>query len=262
MSVLDLLAPSERSEQAPDCPYAPLIGSWEIKSRWFSPDGSAREAGGESHFTWVMGGWGVQDILFETGAPPDQRGTSIRCYDAPSGGWRVVWMTPRGGEFVSLLARTADDRILQEGEALDGSARRRWTFSNITADTFFWQGEHSLDGGTTWTLDQEMRAIRRPPDRPTSLPRGGIETTSRLAPPSRALELVVSVLVAGSIRCCSVSGARKCSSGGSRLRIRWRLDEHLLGEPLDALPRHRADQRRPAGSTSAEARAITARLVR
>lgn len=160
---LELLGCGELAEQRPPCPYEPLIGSWDIRSRWFAEDGSTtREAQGEWHFSWILGGWGVQDVLFVTGAPPDQRGTTIRCYDESADCWRAVWMAPRGGEFVSLDARVTADELVQEGEALDGSSRQRWSFSAITATSFVWRGEASTDGGASWRLDQEMHGTLRP----------------------------------------------------------------------------------------------------
>jgi hypothetical protein len=144
-----------------DCPYAPLIGSWDIASRWFEPDGSTREARGEWHFAWILGGRGVLDVLFARGAPAGERGTSIRCYDAALGAWRVVWMQPAGGEFVILTARADAGVIVQEGQAMDGSSRQRWAFSEMTADAFSWRGESSRDEGRSWRTDQEMTATPR-----------------------------------------------------------------------------------------------------
>lgn len=162
MDTLDLLAPGQRAvDGPPDCPYAPLIGSWDIKSTWYSAEGITREAEGEWHFDWILGGWGVQDVLFVRGSAPDHRGTTIRCFDESSDVWRVVWMAPRGGEFVSLVGRRVGERIVQDGEALDGSSRQRWTISDISANNFLWQGESSRDGGVTWMLDQEMWATRQ-----------------------------------------------------------------------------------------------------
>ena len=162
MNVLELLKPGWAASNPPECPYSPLLGSWLITSRWFLPDGSTREADAEWHFTLVLGGYGVQDVLYRKGDPPERRGTSLRCYDRAIGAWRVCWMMPAGGEFVTLVARVEDGRIVQEGGALDGSSLQRWTFSEMSGEGFLWQGEGSVDGGSTWTLDQVMRATRSP----------------------------------------------------------------------------------------------------
>ncbi len=141
--------------------YAPLIGSWEIIHRTIADDGSVSEREGQWHFAWILGGRGVQDVLFANGAPAGARNTALRCYDESIEAWRVTAMQSIGGEFVSLIARGAEGQIVQEGAAHDGSSRERWTFSEISDESFLWRGESSTDGGRTWKLHQEMRARRR-----------------------------------------------------------------------------------------------------
>lgn len=141
--------------------YGRLVGSWEIVSTWFRDGESVDEREGEWHFSWILGGRAVQDILYVKGAAPHEVGTTIRCYDAAFDAWRVVWMQPSGGEFVSLTGRPVGDTIVQEGASLDGTSLQRWTFSEITDESFLWRGESSPDGGLTWSLDQQMRAHRK-----------------------------------------------------------------------------------------------------
>jgi hypothetical protein len=141
--------------------YAPLIGSWDVIHRTFALDGSVTEREGEWHFAWILGGRGVQDVLFAKGAPPGARNTAIRCYDESIDAWRVTAMQSIGGEFVSLVARRSGDKIVQHGAAHDGSTRERWTFSELTADSFRWTGESSPSASGEWKLHQEMRATRQ-----------------------------------------------------------------------------------------------------
>jgi hypothetical protein len=144
--------------------FGQFVGSWDIESTWYEQDGGQREGKGEWHFAWVLGGRGIQDVLFRAGAPPHQFGTSLRCYDAATDVWHVTWMQPHGGEFVQLVGRKAGDRIVQEGTSSDPLRRERWSFTDITKDSFVWLGEVKFDDGATWFLEQEMRAIRRATD--------------------------------------------------------------------------------------------------
>ena len=158
---LALLAPGVLVSDRPVCPYEQLIGSWEVAAISFGDDVAIREAAGEWHFSWTLGGWGGQDVLFLKRASPDQRGTTIRCYDQSTDCWRVAWMAPMGGEFVTLSGHSDNGLIVQQGVSYDGSSHQRWTFSDVTDQGFVWRGETSTDGGHEWRLDQEMRATRR-----------------------------------------------------------------------------------------------------
>jgi len=140
--------------------YGQLVGSWSVQSTWYDRNGEIKKKRGEWHFGWVLGGRGIQDVLFAEGATPDQYGTTLRCYDPALKIWHVSWMQPYGGEFVHLIGRKVGDSIVQEGSGLDPARRERWTFRDITANSFLWLGEVSFDGGKTWFLEQEMRGTR------------------------------------------------------------------------------------------------------
>jgi hypothetical protein len=50
--------------------------------------------------------------------------------------------------------------ILQEGMRPDGT-KTRWTFTNITTDSFHWRGEALYPDEQTWTLEGEFLAKRK-----------------------------------------------------------------------------------------------------
>jgi hypothetical protein len=141
--------------------YGQLVGSWDIDATWYLPDGTEKTGQGEWHFGWILGGRGVQDVLFAAGAPSHHYGTTLRCYDPALDAWHVSWMQPYGGEYVHLIGRKLGDRIVQEGTGTDPQRRERWSFTEITPDSFVWLGEVSCDQGVTWTLEQQIRALRR-----------------------------------------------------------------------------------------------------
>jgi hypothetical protein len=143
--------------------YGRLIGAWDIDWAAFDEDGKAAERRvGEWHFAWVLGGRGVQDVIWTAGAPAEEDGTTLRCWDAQVAAWRVVFMSPGDGQFVTLIGRAEGDRIVQEIiDRPPDAAAERWTFSVITDAGFLWQAETSSDGGRTWAVTHEMRASRR-----------------------------------------------------------------------------------------------------
>ncbi len=98
--------------------YGQFVGSWDIHSTNFNADGTRTERQGEWHFAWVLGGRGVQDVLFASGAPAHKYGTTLRCYDETHDVWRVSWMAPGGGEFANLIGCHIGDCIVQEGAGL------------------------------------------------------------------------------------------------------------------------------------------------
>lgn len=141
--------------------FGQFVGAWDIDAVWYSRDKGSRSGKGEWHFGWILGGRGIQDVLFSVGAPPDHFGTTLRCYDPTIDAWHVTWMQPYGGEFVHLIGRKVDDRIVLESIHPNSSTRLRWSFSEITPTSFLWRGEVSTDGGEAWFLEQEMRAARK-----------------------------------------------------------------------------------------------------
>jgi hypothetical protein len=110
---------------------------------------------------WILGGRGIQDVLFAKGAPNYEYGTTVRGYDRSIGAWRVTWMQPAGPEFGYLIGRKIGNRIELEVTGLPMHHRIRWSFNDITASQFVWMDEESFDFGKTWKTRQVMKAKRK-----------------------------------------------------------------------------------------------------
>src|SRR4051812_7558617 len=73
------------------------------------------------------------------------RGSTVRVYDTALGAWRVSWFGAEKGDFCTLVATPyRRDGIRQDGTQTDGRPIR-WNFSNITDESFEWDGWVSDD---------------------------------------------------------------------------------------------------------------------
>jgi hypothetical protein len=140
-----------------------FVGSWDLDCVFYGADGKVTRFSGQWIFGWVLDGHVLQDVLIESrGQERRSMGSTIRFYDAKSEQWRIVWIPPLSGNVIALKGGAVGDRIVLEGPDVDG-ARLRWSFNDIHADSFLWQGATSADGGRTWRVEQEMRLKRRNP---------------------------------------------------------------------------------------------------
>ena len=136
--------------------YGWLIGNWEMDAVIHRDDGSTHKGRGEIHFGWVLEGRAIQDVWILPGV---FYGTTLRVYDPGLDAWHILWSDPLRQIYVRQIGRAQGNDIVQEGKAENGAATR-WSFTQITPDSFRWRGERSLDGGATWQLQAEFLARR------------------------------------------------------------------------------------------------------
>src|SRR6267378_3841104 len=87
-------------------------------------------------------------------------GTTLRSWDPTIQAWRIAWTNPVVGHREDQIGRRSGKDIVQMGTRADGT-QTRWTFTEITADSFHWLGEALQPDGMTWKLEGEFRAKRR-----------------------------------------------------------------------------------------------------
>jgi hypothetical protein len=147
--------------------FGQFVGAWTIE--WAGPDsnGERATATGELHFGWVLGGRAVQDIWIVPGRgqpgegqPPSAfHGSTIRFYDPAIDAWRSTWVEPVNSRVRRFVGRQSGGDILLISDEED--PRLRWRFTDIQPESFTWLGETSYDSGSTWILEERMRATRR-----------------------------------------------------------------------------------------------------
>jgi hypothetical protein len=147
-----LLASTTRSPEIPESAdvYGWLCGSWDLDVRCYR---GVNVAGyglqGEVHAARVLEGRAVQDVWIMPRS--DQRqsdsdramnmyGTTLRSWDPTTQSWHIAWTNPVRGHREEQVGRWNDHDILQEGIRPDGT-KTRWTFTEITEQSFHWRGE-------------------------------------------------------------------------------------------------------------------------
>ena len=145
------------------------IGSWELDVTQIADDGSHRRRPGEWHFGWALEGRAIQDVWIvpprgalrrgDAAANVHSYGTTLRIYDPAIDAWQIQWSDPVTRNFLQMIGRSEGSDIVQLGTRPDGKPIR-WSFSEITPDSFRWRGEISDDGGTSWRLHVEFLARR------------------------------------------------------------------------------------------------------
>ena len=149
--------------------YGRFVGSWDLDVTQFSDDGTPRRRAGEWHFGWALEGRAIQDVWIvpprgarragDAAANVNTYGTTFRVYDPRTDAWLVHWFDPVTQNFLQMTGRPLGDDIVQLGTRQDGHLVR-WSFSEITPNSFRWRGEVSADGGRSWRLNTDFKATR------------------------------------------------------------------------------------------------------
>ena len=167
---LSALPSSERSADIPenDDLYGWFVGSWNLDVVSHDDEGVTRRTSAEAHASRTLEGRAIQDVFINPrrsdrgpsmAAFANWFGTTLRIYDPQLGAWRIWWFNPGDGVRAELIGRRRGDEIVQEGKFPDGTPIR-WTFSEMTSDSFRWRGERLESDGTTWRLQVEFHGTR------------------------------------------------------------------------------------------------------
>jgi hypothetical protein len=170
-SVFAVLAASGRSPEIPESAdaYGWLVGSWQLEVLHYrAVNVSAQGIQCDLHAGWVLEGRAVQDVWImphrsARTAPLDRKmnmyGTTLRLWDATIQAWRITWRNPAGDHHEDQIGRRSGQEVVQIGVRPDGTPTR-WTFTEITSQSFHWLGESLGPDGRTWKLEGEFRARR------------------------------------------------------------------------------------------------------
>ncbi len=145
-----------------------MIGSWELEIVTYAAQPAPPGSSGEVHVRRVLEGRAIQDLWImprredrtaESNPRFNMYGTTLRVWDPKTSAWRVSWINPVSGARDELVGRREGNQIVQEGTHADGTPIR-WTFREMTGDSFHWIGEALELGGASWKLEGEFYARR------------------------------------------------------------------------------------------------------
>jgi len=151
--------------------YGRFVGGWNAEITAHGPDGTSHRADGEIHFGWVLQGRAIQDVWMiprlsdRCDAPVfpvagNWYGTTLRVYDPTIKAWRIYWIDPATNVFLQQIGRAHGPDIVQEGMTGSGG-RTRWSFTEITPNSFHWTGEGKLAESDDWRLVVDVCAKRQ-----------------------------------------------------------------------------------------------------
>jgi hypothetical protein len=136
--------------------YGQFIGDWTMDGTVYLDGGATHKGQGEIHFGWVLQGRAIQDVWIFPGA---FFGSTLRVYDPGLDAWHILWSDPVKQYFTRQLGRARGRDIEQNGTNEQGEPIR-WSFTEITPDSFRWIGERAPGGGTDYRLQAEFFAER------------------------------------------------------------------------------------------------------
>lgn len=145
--------------------FGSLVGSWLLDVTFYETDGSSDATTAEWHWSWILGGRAIQDLLIfpaqtQHESHADYRyGTSLRVFDEASEIWKVVWVAPQSGTIYKLSGIFDNDGVVLNGDPHDGEPTK-WTFSDMSNERFLWEGSVKEEPGSGWRLIQQMEARR------------------------------------------------------------------------------------------------------
>ena len=128
--------------------FGKLIGSWNID---YVDNSTSRVLKGEWHFSWVLEGMAVQDVII---LPGFEFGTTLRVYNPDTYAWDVAYCYT--GKIMRFEARKHDDRIVLTSME---DERRKWVFAKIEDNKFHWQDIMVKDDGE-WQVNFDLYAER------------------------------------------------------------------------------------------------------
>lgn len=165
--VLKLLAADGPSSVDQDSlmEFGQFVGSWRLDVSYYDADGNEDRTTAEWHWAWILGGRAILDVLVLPPRPSapltDGYHSTLRVFDPSRDSWKIVWVAPQFAMVYKLTGSFSEDgSVTLHGDADEDVDPTKWVFSNVTPDTFLWEGFTKDTPDGDWRMDQRMTAHR------------------------------------------------------------------------------------------------------
>ena len=158
---IETLTSSGKSAELPEAYnyFGKLIGSWKLD---YTDHNIACSVKGEWHFSWVLEGMAVQDVIIlpsrETKTQPPhpltEYGTTLRIYNPDTHTWDIAYGYT--GRIMRLEARKQNDMVVLTN--IDDE-RQKWVFVKIEDTHFNWKNVTVKEDGE-WHINADIYAER------------------------------------------------------------------------------------------------------
>lgn len=128
--------------------FEKLIGSWKID---YIDNSNARVIKGEWHFSWVLEGMAIQDVIT---LPDYECGTTLRVYNPETHAWDVAYCFT--GKIIRLEAKKQGEMIVLTNIE---DKSRKWVFAKIEDNHFHWQ-DVTVNKDGEWHINFDLYAER------------------------------------------------------------------------------------------------------
>lgn len=128
--------------------FGKLVGSWKID---YIDNSTSRTIKGEWHFSWVLEGMAIQDIII---LPGYECGTTLRVYNPGTHAWDIAYCFT--GKIIRLEAKKENGLIILTDIE---NKKRKWVFAKIEDNNFHWQDVTVKDDGE-WHINFDLYAER------------------------------------------------------------------------------------------------------
>lgn len=128
--------------------FGKLVGSWKID---YIDNSTSRTIKGEWHFSLVLEGMAIQDIII---LPGYECGTTLRVYNPGTHAWDIAYCFT--GKIIRLEAKKENGLIILTDIE---NKRRKWVFAKIEDNNFHWQDVTVKDDGE-WHINFDLYAER------------------------------------------------------------------------------------------------------